>query len=310
MTDVLALLSDQTGLSDRDLARIVQTAPSRYKVFEIPKRSGGMREIAQPARELKFIQRILVRAILAELPIHTAAHAYRKGMSIKDNAAIHAGHGPILKMDFANFFPSILATDWLSYCRANAILDRQNAEVTARLLFRRKRGERLLKLSIGAPSSPVLSNILLYKFDELVSAEASKRGIRYTRYADDMSFSGQRIGMLRDMLAIVPAAARQVRRPRLKVNAEKTTFVTASTRRMVTGVTLSNDGTVGLGHDRKRLIRAKVHHAALGKLSQEELFALAGELAFVNVVERNFLDRLRARYGDAAIDQIRKSVSL
>ncbi len=309
MKDVFALLSLQTGLSDDDLARIVRTAPSRYKAFEIPKRSGGMREIAQPARELKFIQRILMRTILADLPVHTAAHAYREGMSIRDNAVIHAGHGPILKMDFANFFPSIRATDWIAYCLSNQVLDRQNAEITARLFFRRKKGERLLKLSIGAPSSPMLSNILLYRFDELVSAEAVKRGIRYTRYADDMTFSGQRIGMLRDMLQLVPNAARQLRRPQLRVNADKTTFVTASTRRVITGVTLSNDGSVGLGHERKRLIRAKVHHAALGKLAPEEMFALAGELAFVNVVERDFLERLRAKFGSELIDKIRKSVA-
>lgn len=310
MIDVLALLSAQTGLSGDDLARIVRTAPSRYKVFEIPKRTGGMREIAQPARELKFIQRIIVRTILADLPVHSAARAYRQGMSIRDNAMVHSGHGPILKMDFENFFPSIRATDWLNYCRTNAVLDQQNAELTARLLFRRKRGERLLKLSIGAPSSPMLSNLLLYQFDELVSAGAAKRGIQYTRYADDMTFSGQRIGMLRDMLQVVPDVARQIKRPRLKVKPEKTTFVTTSTRRVVTGVTLSNDGTVGLGHRRKRLIRAKVHHAALGKLSSEEMLILAGELAFVNVVEKEFLDRLRVKYGDSIIDTIRKSVSI
>lgn len=305
--DILSLLSDETGLSDEDLARIVRTAPKRYKSYEIPKRSGGMREIAQPARELKMVQRILIRALLADLPVHPAARAYRSSMSIRGNALEHAGPGPILKMDFEDFFPSIRASDWIAYCRDRGLLDQKNTNISAQLLFRRKKGEHLLKLSIGAPSSPVLSNILLYAFDEIVTNEAAKRGIKYTRYADDMTFSGQRIGMLKDMLQIVPSAAREMRRPRLRVNGDKTTFVTARNRRTVTGVTLSNDGNVGIGHDRKRLISAKVHRVKLGGMPAEQLAELAGELSFVNVVEPSFLERLRKKYGVDVIEKIQKS---
>lgn len=309
MMDIPSLICLATGIDAADFERIVETAPRRYKVFEIPKRNGGMREIAQPARELKFIQRMLIDVLLKDLPVHGSSMAYRSGVSIKDNAEIHAGNGPILKLDFQDFFPSIRSSDWLDYCRRNNVLDSQNASVTSRLLFRKAKGERLLKLSIGAPSSPLLSNILMFDFDRLVAAEAEKRGIRYTRYADDLTFSGQRIGMLKDMLDVVPAAARAIRRPRLRLNREKTKFITASSRRIVTGITLSNDGATGLGHDRKRLIRAKVHHAIQGKLEGEALKILAGELAFANVAEPEFISRLRLKYGSCAIEQIQKSAS-
>jgi RNA-directed DNA polymerase len=307
MTDVLATLSLATGLAEADLMRIVQTAPKRYKTFEIPKRNGEMREIAQPARELKLLQRILVDTVLKDLPVHDAARAYRAGMSIKDNANDHAGSGPILKMDFQNFFPSIRSIDWISYCASNGILDNKNCLISCNLLFRRARGERLLKLSIGAPSSPILSNILLFDFDNIVSEEAKKRGITYTRYADDLTFSGQRIGMLKDMLQVVSAAARTIRRPRLRVNAAKTHFITAATRRVVTGLVLSNDGAVSLGHSRKRLISAKVHHALKGKLTGQDLISLAGELAFANMAEPQFLEKLRKKYGGEIIDQIKST---
>lgn len=308
--DILRLLQNETGLSEDDLNRIVRTAPRRYKVFEIPKRSGGMREIAQPARELKFIQRVLIRTILTELPVHAAAQAYLPGKSIRDNAAAHAGAGPILKMDFVDFFPSIRATDWIAFCKTHGTLDQENAVISARLMFRKKKGERLHKLSIGAPSSPILSNILLYQFDDLLTKEALKRGITYTRYADDMTFSGQRIGMLKDMVKVVPTVARSVSRPRLKVNEAKTTFVTASNRRIVTGVTLSNNGAIGIGHERKRLISAKVHRAFLNRLSIAELAELAGELSFVNVVEPQFIQKLCGKYSLEVIVKIRQSVSI
>lgn len=310
MSDLFAKLAAHSGLVDADLNRIIRTAPRRYKVFEIAKRSGGTREIAQPARELKLLQRILMEQILADLPIHEAARAYRKGFSIRDNAAPHAGAGPILKMDFQDFFPSIRSSDWEDYCQINNLLNSIDRQISSQILFRRAKGERILKLSIGAPSSPMLCNILLFPFDEFVSQAAVHRGIKYTRYADDMTFSGQRIGMLKDMLKVVEDGIRHLRHPRLKLNAEKTTFITTQHRRIVTGVTLTNDGSLSLGRDRKRLMSAQVHHASLGKLSSHEVIKLAGHLAFANVVEPDFLIRLRERYGSGIIDRIQSSVGI
>lgn len=308
MSNLLAVLVTETGMDPGDILRIIRSAPSRYKVYNIPKRSGGSREIAQPARELKVLQRVLVDKVLRDLPVHPAAMAYRQGVSILNNASAHKGGTPILKLDFENFFPSITSKDWVRYCNEHNILDEIDRDMSARLLFRKAKGERILKLSIGAPSSPILSNILMYKFDTLVQSAADKRGLKYTRYADDLTFSGQRVGMLKDMVKEVPEAIRVSKYPRLKLNISKTTFVTMATKRSVTGVVLSNDGTVGIGHHRKRLISAKVHHAVCKKLNSDEVRQLAGELSYVNVVEPNFLLWLRNKYGDAAIETI-KSVS-
>src|SRR3954462_15230034 len=111
MSKLLSLLASETGLMPSDLTRLIQSAPCRYKVFYVPKRDGGLREIAQPARELKLLQRVMVAHVLAPLPVHDAARAYRKGISIRDNAKPHAGNGPVLKMDFEDFFPSIQSAD-------------------------------------------------------------------------------------------------------------------------------------------------------------------------------------------------------
>jgi RNA-directed DNA polymerase len=142
----------------------------------------------------------------------------------------------------------------------------------------------------------------------MVESEAAKRKISYTRYADDLTFSGQRIGMLKDMIKTVQKSIHEIESPRLTINVEKTTFITPAQRRIVTGVTLANNGTLSLGRDRKRLISAQVHHADLGKLSPREMGLLAGQLAFVNVVEPAFLDRLKDRYGSEVINRIQHSV--
>jgi RNA-directed DNA polymerase len=306
MSELLNLLIAESGMDIDDLKRVIRTAPKRYKVFQIEKRSGGKREIAQPARELKRLQRILMEYVLAPLPVHPAATAYRKGLSILDNAKPHGGSGPILKLDFSDFFPSIRAEDWLLYCAENQLLSVEDRKISAQLLFRQAKFERLLKLSIGAPSSPMLSNILMARFDEAIATEADRRKIVYTRYADDLTFSGQRAGMLKDMVKEVERAVRRMDRPKLRINAEKTTFITAATKRSVTGIVLANDGSVGIGRDRKRLLSSRVHHAIVDKLAREDLQKLAGELAYVNVVEPEFIAWLHKKYGRENIEQIKR----
>ena len=308
MSDLRNRLILESGLSRWDVERIIASAPRRYKSYEIPKRSGGMREIAQPARELKVLQRILIGELLDRLPVHDCAMAYREGRSIKNNAFAHAGHTPILKMDFVEFFPSIRSEDWIEYCRANNILSDDECLMTAQLLFRKAPKEYVMRLSIGAPSSPIVSNILMFEFDRLVSAEADRRKIAYTRYADDLTFSGQRAGILKDMIQVVEHASRQIARPKIRVNEKKTTLVTPKYRRAVTGLVLTNEGKLSLGRERKRIISAKVHHALLRRLTESELQALCGYLAFAKAVEPEFLGRLREKYGSNIIREIQRTV--
>jgi RNA-directed DNA polymerase len=310
MSELLNLLIVHSGMDLNDLLRVIRTAPRRYKVFEIDKRNGEKREIAQPARELKQLQRIMISEILEKLPVHPAAKAYRAKTSILDNARPHGGNSSILKMDFENFFPSIRSDDWLAYCDDLGLLSPDDRLISANILFRQAPLEKLLKLSVGAPSSPILSNILMLRFDEIVVAEAQRRGISYTRYADDLTFSGQRIGMLKDMVKEVERATRKIVRPKLTVNHKKTTFVTTAQRRSVTGVVLANNGDIGIGRDRRRLVSSRVHRAILGQIIGADLRSLAGELAFVNVVEPRFIEWLCAKYGNDAVKRIKRLVVL
>jgi RNA-directed DNA polymerase len=308
VSELVRLLSRNTGLPPNDITRIILTAPKRYKVYQIPKKSGGSREIAQPSREVKLLQRAMLQTVLADLPIHPAAKAYRLGHSVLHNAAPHAGSTPILKMDFREFFPSIRSSDWVEYCIRQNLFTEEDRRLSALVLFRKAKTEHLLKLSIGAPTSPQISNLLLFDFDTKMTGEAERRNITYTRYADDLTFSGQRIGMLKDMLDATDHVLRSLPFPRLTVNKDKTTFVTTARRRVVTGITLANDGTTGLGRDKKRLISAQVHRASKGLLKPDELASLCGHLAFVNVVEPTFLGWLRSKYGDSTVDRIKRSI--
>jgi hypothetical protein len=309
MSELIPTLIAATGLSRRDILTVISNAPRRYATFPIPKRSGGERIISQPARELKALQRALVEAYLSELPVHQAATAYRKGFSIRDNVLPHSANNPILKFDFRNFFPSISPGDWDRYCTDRGLFhDALERHQATQILFHAPKGTSRMGLAIGAPSSPHLSNLLMFEFDALISNLVAKDYVTYTRYADDLTFSAKRTGYLVNVEKALRRAIAEVRWPRnLWINEEKTVLATKRYHRQVTGLVLSNDGSISIGHDRKRKLRAAVHWAAQGKLSTQELAKLSGMLAFVHAVEPAFLDRLVAKYGIAVIDNIKKA---
>lgn len=310
MSRLLSILTEATGLGGYDLARVILTAPRRYKEFKIPKRRGGFRNVAQPAREVKALQRAILDNYLRELPVHPSATAYESGSSIRENAARHASNnGPILKLDFEDFFPSIGIYDWLKYCVEHALFDDDKERIaSARILFHRPKGSNLLRLAIGAPSSPHVSNLLMYQFDRIVAAEAGEQYVTYTRYADDLTFSAKRTGYLNSVDKIVARALKQVPYPTLKLNEAKRVVATKKYHRQVTGLVLTNEGRVSLGRDRKRAIRAALHQFVTGKLSSAAARNLHGMLAFAKDVEPEFHARMVIRYGDDAVERLSLSL--
>jgi retron-type reverse transcriptase len=307
MGKLLQVMARHLLVPPRELRYLVRSAPYRYKVYEIKKRQPGkMRTIAQPAREVKSLQYWVIANILKQYPVHPAATAYRKGKSILNNAKAHAKKRYLLKLDFRDFFHSIRALDFKKFVNENSLADIDSADLESltRILFWKNKQSGELVLSIGAPSSPMLSNMLLYEFDCRVAQYCLSEGVTYTRYADDLTFSTNR----RDILGLV---ARQIERicielpyPRLSLNSDKTVHASRATARRVTGLVLSNEGTVSIGHERKRQLHAAVHHFKLGRLDPLETIKLAGMLSFVNSAEPKFLRVLARRYGKTVIKKL------
>ncbi len=295
----------RSPFSEHELIVLIATAPSRYKVHYIEKRGGkGRREIAQPTKEIKFLQRMLVKHELATLPIHDAAVAYRAGLSIADHAQPHAMGRYLLKLDFKNFFPSI---KWPSLGRL-LTRDTQYTEVDlwilGNLLCRKAKSTGAHQLSIGAPSSPHVSNYFLHEFDSKLTDFCSRRGVRYTRYADDLALSTKTPGALDVVEQEVRRLLEELAYLGLQLNEEKSINVSKKSRRTLVGLTLSNDGHASIGREAKRQLRVCIHRAALGTLCPEDLANLQGRLAFTYAIDPEFVDQLLARYGFASISDI------
>ena len=176
----LALL---VGFKQEYLQKASNAPRKFYRTFSIPKKSGGERVISEPLPSLKEIQRWILEEILYNSPISTFAKAYFPGRSIRKNARFHVKQNIVLTVDIEDFYGS------LRFKRVFSFFARQGYAVPVSTML-----SNLCclhgSLPQGAPTSPALSNLLMHQFDKRVAGFAIKHGIRYTRYADDMTFSG------------------------------------------------------------------------------------------------------------------------
>jgi hypothetical protein len=288
-SELIKGIAKDSGLLPAQVASIIRTAPLRYKVFEVKKRTSGMRELAQPAREVKWIQRWLVSYLRPLLPIHSAVSAYEPGTSIGKNALLHARNRYLLKMDFSNFFPSIFHDDLISHLKKYVrSLNDFDMELVAQATLWAKDRQYPLRLCIGAPSSPLLSNSVMFDFDEIVGRAAATKKVTYSRYADDLTFSTYEKGVLSEIEPVVAEALSQIAYPNIALNNSKTVHASRAGRRSVTGLVITPDGRLSVGRDRKRLIRAMAHRYTLGLLDKKQVRKLDGLISFVNSIEPGF----------------------
>lgn len=174
---------------------------SHYRRFAMPKKTGGERIISAPMPRLKRAQYWVLDNVLARVPVHPAAHGFIKQRSIVSNALPHVGQAVVINLDLKNFFPSIgmprikgvfselgyseqLATTLALLCTESPT---EEVSVDGERFFV---AHGMRALPQGAPSSPALTNILCRRLDARLQGCAAKLGFTYTRYADDLTFSG------------------------------------------------------------------------------------------------------------------------
>lgn len=306
MSEFLASLGSAVLLSEQELMKVIRSAPRRYKVYQIPKRTPGtFRTIAQPAREVKALQYWVIENLLKHFPIHDCATAYRDGQGIRANVTPHTHKRYLLKMDFNDFFPSLTSRDFEAYLSPRAFgLNSTDVAALSKILFWKAKGTSTLRLSIGAPSSPIISNILMYDFDENVHNFCAQKNITYTRYADDLSFTADHSADLQAVETFVRNLCHSRRTPKLTLNLKKLVRTSKRSSRRITGLVISNEEEVSIGREKKREIRAMVHHFAAGKLDQPLIAELRGYLAYVKSVEPSFIFRLANKYTPELLAQL------
>ena len=266
---LLDRLRTQTRLSREKLERFAETASLRYKSYYIPKRNGGRRLIEHPSKEIKSIQRWLNSTLINKLPIHDCATAYREGQGIRENAARHAASNFTLRVDFKDFFPSFFESDVELFLNARVKqifpLDSEDISFFKRIVCRNG------KLTIGAPSSPQLTNAMMGEFDYKMASFCQEKSLVYTRYADDIFVSTNNPRLLDNALIKIREYASQHQFARLTINEEKTAFLSRKFRRSVTGLIITPQGGVSIGLDRKKYIKSQIYKYKNGTIDVDRI---------------------------------------
>ncbi|HEX5221028.1 MAG TPA: reverse transcriptase family protein [Verrucomicrobiae bacterium] len=275
---------------------------AHYVTFAIPKRSGGKRLIMAPKRRLKMIQRKLLELLVEKLPVSEQAHAFRKGRNIRTGAEAHVGKPAVLKFDLKDFFPSVTAARvrgmLIGYgysfpvATALAVLmteaQRQPVEVEGEV-FQVPVGVR--HCVQGAPTSPGVCNALVLRLDRRLVGLARKRGLAYTRYADDLTFSGSLNRDQANNLRMI--INRIIEEEGFQVNAEKTRLMGRGARQSVTGVVVNQ--VLGLSRQERRRLRAMAHRLQHnGDAQSAEQRKLEGKLAYLAMLNAEQANKIRS----------------
>ncbi len=302
LMDIIHLLARSLKETETEVKNYLAQAPLKYKVFTIPKRTRGHRVIAQPAKKLKIYQREFLNLIT--FPVHECATAYIKNRSIKNNAEKHRHNSYLLKMDLEDFFNSLTPyIFWKAWDKNFSCLNKNDKHYVEMLLFWNI-GNNALALSVGAPTSPTISNFCMHEIDCVIDLMCKQRNIVYTRYADDMTFTTTLKNTLFDIPSEIEKILKDAFDSQVKVNRTKTKFSSKAHNRHITGVTITNDERLSIGRARKRYIKHLIHHFVLNKLDYNDIFHLKGLISYTKHLEPSFIASLNDKYGNSVMNKI------
>ena len=239
-------LSNLIGYSLEFLYSVSNDSRKFYRSFKINKKNGKKREINEPLPSLKEIQRWILEEILYNINISPFAKAYIKNKSLKENAKFHRNQNKVLTMDLKDFFPSINFKRVLNVFKSIGYRDNVAVMLANLCCFQKK-------LPQGAPTSPMLSNIIAKDLDDKISKYVIEKKIRYTRYADDLTFSGNfnEKELIKNIKKIVYSE-------KFLINKEKTRIRKKNQRQVVTGIVVNEK--MQLNKKLRHQIRSQVYY--------------------------------------------------
>lgn len=252
------------------IKRVTYSQKSFYRKFKIRKSNNKNREISEPLPSLKDIQNWILINILYKIKVSKFAKAYIPKKTIRENVRFHKGQEKVICVDIKNFFSSI------TECDVTKIFTKMG--YSSRVAF------VLAKLCCldgclpqGAPTSPHISNIYLLSLDKLLADYCIPKKIRYTRYADDMTFSGSfNEGELFCLLNT------ELDRIGLVLNSDKTNVMTRNMRQVVTGIVVNDKIQVPI--EKRKELRQAIYYI--------EKFGLVSHLKKINCSKANYLKHL------------------
>ena len=259
-----------------------------YLNYDLPKKSGGKRQISAPSPILKKVQRGLLQLLYKE-QLSESATGFVPGLNIADNAKRHVGNDVVVNADIKNFFPSTTYKQVfdLSFKLANRKLSPFSRRLFAEICC--KGGH----LATGSPTSPAVSNLILRRLDGSLSKIASNLNVNYSRYADDLTFSGgdAAVWMLKPLKVLLAQNG-------YELDDKKTNIFRKGRRQSVTGLVVNEQ--VNMARPLKKKLRAAVHARVEGRQpiwNDKPIsdVALKGHISFLSMVSPEYGLKLRQK---------------
>ena len=231
----------------KTLYTLANNTKNNYKICKIKKRNGKLRTIYEPKSLLKHIQKQILNNILNNKSISKYAKAYKKGISLKDNALPHVNKDIILKLDIKDFFDNITFLNVYNSCFPIEYFPKS---VGYLLTYLCTYEDHLVQ---GLPTSAYISNLVMKEFDEELGCFCNKNNVSYTRYSDDMTFSGkfnpsEIITKVRKMLYYLG----------LDLNNDKIHIIHKSNNQNVTGITVNEK--IQVNNKYRKRIRQEIYY--------------------------------------------------
>lgn len=244
LTQGLPVLFD--GQHVDSVLRLERIDLDAYHVFSLPQ-LGKARTITAPSLPLKQRQKWILREILSKLPSSEAAHGFESGRSIVTNAKLHANNPYVLCMDIQDFFPSISFPSIARIFQSIGYSPQAAYRLTQLCSYQDS-------LPQGAPTSPKLANLIFCPLDRQLSALARDAGCVYSRYADDLTFSGKH-----DLRGIYGAINQTLEKNNFYLNTRKIHSYGPGIPKRITGLVVQ-DGKIRVPKHFKRKLRQEIHY--------------------------------------------------
>ena len=247
-----------------------------YQKMQIPKRNGAWRTLYVPDSLLKYVQKQILHKVLTQLPVSYCASAYKKGCSLKENAAPHTGKSIVLKLDILDFFGNITYISVYQHAFPGELFPPPVRTLLAHLCCYRD------FLPQGAPTSPYISNLVLFPFDRYMERWCKNQNITYTRYCDDLTFSGSF-----EPEAVIRKVSSFLLRMGFEINPKKMKICPQGQRQIITGIVVNEKTQVPKTY--RRNLRQEIYYI--------EKFGLSEHLAHIHLdlTPEKYLEHLKGK---------------
>jgi RNA-directed DNA polymerase len=250
---------------------VVSSSPLHYHEHKIAKKTGGIRILHEPHPDLKEIQRWLSLEILSKLKVSKYSKAYRKGISLEDSVKFHVSRNMVLRLDIKDFFPSIRFGKVYEIL-INLGYSKSVAVMIAKLLLRND------LLPQGSPASPTLSNIIFINLDTTIGAFCREREIYYSRYADDLTFSGESFNY-RELIDFVKI---ELSKNEFKLNKKKTRLMRKHRKQIINGLVVNQK--INVEKKYRKEIRQEIYYI--------KKYGLASHMEKINIHKSSYPEHL------------------